>query len=1242
MKKHLTLYMILLQGCFAMLTAQDWDWKKGDKATDQYGLYGTLGTPGASNKPGARSMAGQWTDVNGNLWLFGGEGFAESGSKGYLNDLWKFDTTSSNWVWMGGAKTTNAHGAYGVKGVPASGNSPGARYGSLSWTDPSGKFWLYGGSGWAESGAAGSLNDLWRYDPGTGLWTWISGDKTIDQNGVYGVKGVPDPLNKPGGRRLAGNWMDRNGNLWLFGGMGLPESGGEGLLTDLWKFDRTTLLWSWEGGLKTTDVVGSYGVQGMPSVSNHPGSRKSPMTWVDEENDLWLMGGSGYPMSGASGYLNDLWKFDRTVNQWIWVGGSKIINQPGVYGVLNQSDENNQPGGREAGAVWVDKTGRFWLFGGLGYAAGAAQGSLSDLWSYDVQTNEWTWVKGNASVDNVSVFGTQGVPDPITTPGGRLNPMVWHTSFGQLWMLGGIGFGEFGFGSLNDLFVINVFQFSYIFLGITANDLDPLNWFPGLPPIAGGEIVMAPDCPADDPQKKVWTMTRDYTMDYLRMNKCARTNLNGFKLTITRGLMGRGLFIGSPTSRLELKNIGMCYLRFDKSQQGFSNALLELTVHNSRVRMSHPRMHLPNDSGYNPLQIYGTWTVKFVGGVMDLNHQHVTLRSTPTQTATYTQTLGGRLEEADTVTVERYLPAGSRWTLLTVPVVGLSVNSAWQNGCYIPQKKDTSLPGRGILINGFRTLNAANANANGFDFWEAIANAGSSICYYQQGEKVGRWMPVSNTKEAKFDDRQAYLLFKRASRDKGAPPPAGATLFYPTGTMVTGNVGVSVNPRMSHTLIGNPYPAVLDMEKVYNYSDNKDEIKPQIWVWDANKGSVGDYKLLKRVNGVWVDSDTKAATDLYLIQSGSAFFIEPKSKTVPPFFFDMAEINKTDSAIIPPNRLLQPAALQDRFTLALRRTGPNGTPVYLDGVEAQFADRFNVGVTDEEDAVRPFLFSENMSIRRGDNPLKVDARPPVTSADTLQLQFNEIGQGNYSFHFQSENLDQTALKAWLYDAHQGKKYSLPLDGRADSISFTITTDLGSVNTDRFSIIMESADQKLKLGVLKAEQVNESIRLDWTVEHEKGKARYEIERSADGNVYTKIGDIAAASANRPSAIYSFVDASPLDGTGYYRIKSVEAGGRLSYSNKVKVMVVSRTMSINLYPNPLEGRVFYLSLKGMPSGTYAANLYAANGNLLQSRTIEHAGGSSQKEMELPGSMPAGTYYVRVLRDGEVLKNIKLVIR
>jgi N-acetylneuraminic acid mutarotase len=146
----------------------EWVWVGGSSTYNAGGTYGTEGTGSTSNTPGGRIVSSSWRDSSGDLWLFGGEGYDMNSSLGYLNDLWKYDPTSSQWTWVGGANTVNSStGTYGTKGSASSSNIPGSRVGSASWIDSSGYLWLFGGyySFSSTEGQNGYKNDLWKYQP---------------------------------------------------------------------------------------------------------------------------------------------------------------------------------------------------------------------------------------------------------------------------------------------------------------------------------------------------------------------------------------------------------------------------------------------------------------------------------------------------------------------------------------------------------------------------------------------------------------------------------------------------------------------------------------------------------------------------------------------------------------------------------------------------------------------------------------------------------------------------------------------------------------------------------------------------------------------------------------------------------------------------------------------------------------------------------------------------------------------
>src|SRR6185437_959945 len=329
---------------------REWTWMGGSNTVGanngQPGIYGTRGTAAAGNIPGGRTGAVAWTGQDGNFWLFGGTGYDANGVSGALDDLWKFDPSANVWSWVSGNSTLpqDAHGwpgVYGTLGAPNPENLPGGRSGATGWSDGNDNLWLFGGAGIDVNGNATSLNDLWRYDLSTKMWTWMGGSTTATgcsanlgietctgQPGIYGTARTPSAAgNIPGGRSDATSWSDDSGNFWLFGGQGYDAAGNDGNLNDLWMFSPDSNEWICQGGNTTaTDCIiapegnpfckgqpGVYGSLGVPGPGNEPGGRYGASRWVDNSGNFWLFGGYGADSAGNSmGVLNDLWEYQQT------------------------------------------------------------------------------------------------------------------------------------------------------------------------------------------------------------------------------------------------------------------------------------------------------------------------------------------------------------------------------------------------------------------------------------------------------------------------------------------------------------------------------------------------------------------------------------------------------------------------------------------------------------------------------------------------------------------------------------------------------------------------------------------------------------------------------------------------------------------------------------------------------------------------------------------------------------------
>jgi hypothetical protein len=495
----------------------DWTWVGGGKTAGYSAppkpIYGVF--PGSAptaipdpltNTPGARKGGAGWTDQNGSLFLFGGDGWQLTGSlqnnvDSALNDLWVCDMSflgdACQWQLVGGYDpapvTVNSMASTVGAQIIADAQFPGAggyyvtpsgRFGTATWTDASGNFWMFGGSN-----GNNFSNELWMYNHSglnpsnytitEGQWVFKgSTGNSKDQPGDY-TSGTL----WPGSRTNPVTWTDASGNLWLFGGYGYD--GGSpatlGFLNDLWEYSTSTGKWTFVSGGSTSTA----NQNGIYSGTAMPGGRQEAAGWADTNGNLWLFGGEGLDSAGTpNGILNDLWVYSITGNQWTFVTGSNMANQTGAYGSqpfvgatntigaagtagLPTGASTTLPGSRWSPAAWIDKGGDLWLFGGWGLDSTATNGNgaLNDLWVYvpnstPTQPGTWTWVKGSNTGSANGIYGDElwGYKTyELWTPGGRSNATYWvdkRNSFWQLWLFGGEGYDSTnvsGNGFLNDL-----------------------------------------------------------------------------------------------------------------------------------------------------------------------------------------------------------------------------------------------------------------------------------------------------------------------------------------------------------------------------------------------------------------------------------------------------------------------------------------------------------------------------------------------------------------------------------------------------------------------------------------------------------------------------------------------------------------------------------------------------------------------------------------------------------------------
>ncbi len=127
---------------------------------------------------------------------------------------------------------------------------------------------------------------------------------------------------------------------------------------------QTTYEWKWVNDSNVINQGGTYGTAGIAATANMPGGRYYGSGWLDASGNFWSFGGAAYDNNDNAGFLNDLWKYTPSSNEWTWYTGSTAVNAAATYGTKGVAAAGNTPGARYSSTSWTDASGNLWLFGG--------------------------------------------------------------------------------------------------------------------------------------------------------------------------------------------------------------------------------------------------------------------------------------------------------------------------------------------------------------------------------------------------------------------------------------------------------------------------------------------------------------------------------------------------------------------------------------------------------------------------------------------------------------------------------------------------------------------------------------------------------------------------------------------------------------------------------------------------------------------------------------------------------------
>jgi hypothetical protein len=319
-------------------------------------------------------------------------------------------------------------------------------------------------------------------------------------------------------------------------------------------------------------------------------------------------------------------------------------------------------------------------------------------------------------------------------------------------------------------------------------------------------------------------------------------------------------------------------------------------------------------------------------------------------------------------------------------------------------------------------------------------------------------------------------------------------------------------------------------------------------------------------------------------------------------------------------------------------SGPNGLAVENNSATLTFAPQAFTGFTGNYLRFRLAAFAtspNNAGVNQGDY-VRVDISPDqgATFYRTLEIRgSSDPASPNAYWGF---NLARAATS---YDGDGQPSYFFPgggglrtVDGYSDVEIDLSTTALRNV-TVRIVIVSSGNNRwviddvvlstaiatplPVELKSFTAEAGAKGTQLNWSTASEKNNAAFEIQRSSTPNEFKTIGRVAGQGTSSQSHNYGWLDAQPLAGLSYYRLRQLDTDGTESFSPVATVQHKEGLVAGAFFPNPTTGQVTL-------NATLGAVKYRVLNTLGQTVLTGEAQGGNTVDMQ---SLRTGAYFLEL---------------
>jgi endonuclease I len=169
----------------------------------------------------------------------------------------------------------------------------------------------------------------------------------------------------------------------------------------------------------------------------------------------------------------------------------------------------------------------------------------------------------------------------------------------------------------------------------------------------------------------------------------------------------------------------------------------------------------------------------------------------------------------------------------------------------------------------------------------------------------------------------------------------------------------------------------------------------------------------------------------------------------------------------------------------------------------------------------------------------------------------------------------------------------------------------------------------------AQKNKETVLLKWYATYETQFNKYETERSTDGRVYNKIGEVKGQNLSN----YDFTDINlPRAVVVYYRLKMLDQDGKFENSKVVAVKLNNNLSNALLYPNPA---LDYLNIKlyQVLQANSTLQVMDVTGRIVKEQIVNANTVNINLDVK---NLSAGRYFVKIVNSSQIINESFLVTK